>query len=431
MKSPFKLFSVCLGVVFLATPAFCQLATSPMLGDVTPSSARLWVKTRAAAKVQWVLSTNMNLSNPQKSKVILLEASHQFSHIFKVDGLMPETEYFYNVLINGKPVLEKPLPSFTTVPEDENHIRIAVTSCLGHQPSDSEGGWEDLASRHFDLLILLGDQHYADTTDPKILRKQYLKYRLNPYLQWMMMRKPVYAIWDDHDYGGDNSDGTLAGKKKSLAVFKAYWPNPSYGEEDNPGVYFSFARGTIEFFMLDGRYHRSPNTQTNDRSKTLLGLSQLEWLKRHLKDSKAKIKVIASSVEFNAGSYKQDNWSSFSHERAEILKFIADNKIQGVVFISGDSHNTAAFQMPEGFLEFTSGPLGSNPSPLGKNPHLLTGFDQGQAYAILDIDASLEKPVIWWEVYGLLPQGESEEIECSFDWPTILGQKKAQCPSAS
>lgn len=431
MTLPSNLFKLLVTAVVLGgavSSAFAQDFSGPVLGDVGTDHARLWIKTPQASKVQWMVSTNETLVKAIESPTVSLQAAEHFNGTLKIEGLTPDTKYFYNVTINGKAIFEKPLPSFTTSRplNSAGHLRFAFSSCLGLKATDSDRAWKDMAARPFDLLVLLGDQHYANSTDTQVLLDHYVAYRANDNFRSIARQKPVYTIWDDHDYGGNDVDGSLPGKERSLAVFKEVWPNPSFGEADNPGVYYSFVKGDVEFFMLDGRYYRSADEAKDEGTKTNLGERQLAWLKQSLKFSQAKLKIIANGVEFN-GNHKSDSWFYFQREREDILKFIADNKIEGVFFISGDSHYTASFQMKEGFLEITSGPLGSSHVSMPENPYILEGFDQGQYYSIVDIDTTLPEPKITWEVYGFLPKGETMQSKCVWDWVAVLGQKPAEC----
>jgi alkaline phosphatase D len=431
MKFPSNLFKF-LSVLFLAmsvmSNAWAQLVSGPMLGDVTETHAKIWIKAKEAAEVKWIVSTDEDLSTASIISNQKVDEKTHFTGVLNVAKLNPGTKYFYNLVVNNQPVFQKPFPFFVTS-ASTGHLRVAFSSCLGRSPSDSDPAWKDMAQKSFDLLLLLGDQHYADTVDPQILFDHYMMYRANEDFKFISRHKPVYTVWDDHDYGANDSDRTLVGKEGSLAVFTEVWPNPAFGEKNNPGVYYSFLRGDVEFFMLDTRYYRSPDDDLEDGQKTMLGSKQLAWFKKELKKSKARIKIIATSVEIN-GAKKSDSWFSYLRERKSIMDFIANHKIEGVIFISGDSHYTASFQMKEGFLEFTSGPLGSKPSKLHKNSYLLEGFDQGHYYSILDIDTASIAPQVSWEVYGALPNGKTHQSKCVFDWPTILGKKKAQCKTA-
>lgn len=417
-------FMICL----LRSTASAQMVAGPILGDIGEDHAQLWVRTQEASQVRWTVSTREDFSLAETTPSAASLQEHNFSVTLKTEHLKPATTYFYNVLINGTPVWQKDYPSFTTATSagQSTHLRIAFSSCLGHKAQDSDPQWAQMAERPFDLLLLLGDQHYADTTDVTVLRDQYLVYRSNGDFRRIAQRKPVYTIWDDHDYGGNDTDSTLPGKEGSLMVFKEVWPNPGFGESGNPGVYYSFIRGDVEFFMLDGRYYRVPKLLKNGRNKTMLGARQLQWLKEGLSRSKAKVKIIVSGVEIN-GAGGKDSWAYYRHERKELLDFIITQKIEGVLFLSGDSHYTAAFQMKEGFLEITSGPLGSSPSVPPKNPYLFKTFNRGHYFSILDIDTTLPEPSIRWEVEGNLLDAMHVQEPCTLDWKSIIRQKPARC----
>ena len=49
-------------------------------------------------------------------------------------------------------------------------------------------------------------------------------------MQPLLARTHNYAIWDDHDFGPNDSDRSSAIKAITLEAFKDSWPNPSYGQ---------------------------------------------------------------------------------------------------------------------------------------------------------------------------------------------------------
>ena len=54
-----------------------------------------------------------------------------------------------------------------------------------------------------------------------------------------------------------------------------------------------------------------------------------------------------------------DRWDGYGRERSEILNYIRDKKITGVVFLSGDLHYAAITKIPNGYgmRDITAGPL--------------------------------------------------------------------------
>jgi alkaline phosphatase D len=105
-------------------------------------------------------------------------------------------------------------------------------------------------------------------------------------------------------------------------------------------VYFKQHYGGVDFFMLDGRYHRSPTSAPDDANKTMLGSAQKAWLKRELRASRTPFKVLAIGSSWSAAEEREDgdSWGVFLTERNELFDFIRDENVSGVVCISGDTH---------------------------------------------------------------------------------------------
>jgi alkaline phosphatase D len=282
-----------------------------------------------------------------------------------------------------------------------------------------------------DVLLLLGDNHYADTTDRAGQVAAYLEHRAVPGFADVAARVPVYGIWDDHDFGPDNSDGTEPGKADVLAVFKDFWANPAYGRpgrRGGEGIYFRFRRGGIDFFMLDVRYHRSPNGAADvGGNKTMLGPVQLAWLKAGLKASTAAVKVLASGSEWQPHGHA-DTWMSFPRERDEVLDFVADEDIAGVLLLSGDRHFTAGYQLERGgLLEVTCGPLGSRNEPGPTVPRTFLYAGEGKLFCVLDVETAPSgrggDPRVSLEVWRA---GTGVVERRRFAWPQILGQEELE-----
>ncbi len=421
-------------------PGPAYLMAGPMLGSTGPNEARLWI--RATAPVSWSVkvSESAALENAREVSGAALHADSGLTGIADVEGLKPATRYYYQVLLEGRPQTVAPFPSFTTAPAPgtKGRQRIAFGSCVGESPAASAAAWGEIAVRcaltpeegGFDLFLLLGDNHYANTTQPAKLRTYYTAHRLTPGWREMSARRPVYAIWDDHDYGPNNSDGTQQGKEDSLRVFREFWANPAAGEPDNPGCYFTFQRGDVQVFMLDCRYHRSPNKLKDGPDKTMFGMKQLAWLKRELSASQARVKILANGSEWQSfGS--PDSLSAFRTERTALLQWLREEKIEGIVMMSGDRHFCSGYQVEKRFVELVSSPLGSKNAALIPNPERFTGCAEGCLWMVLDIDTTGPQPALAWEIRqaggGLLERR-------SLTWDEVNGRaviKPAKLPLTS
>ena len=411
-------------------PGAPYLQLAPMLGHVSASDARIWVKATAAAKWSVRVSDRADLVDARTVDCPELVEASAFSGVTRIDALKPATRYFYSMLVDGNPATARPWPSFTTAPADgaKGRVRFAFGSCVGKEPWLDAALWADLDARTpVDLVLLLGDNHYANTSDPAKQRPALIAHRDNAAFRSLFQRTPMYAIWDDHDFGVDNSDGTQKDKELSLRTFQEFFANPGYGEPDNPGVYFKFTRGDIDFFMLDDRYHRSPNKAPNDENKTMLGAKQLAWLKRELVASKATIKVIGAGGEWQVNG-SEDSWRSFPRERKEIFDLLAEHGMKNVLLLSGDRHFTAAYQLPEGFIEVCSGPIGSPNAPAKTAPGIFSLHDHGKMICVFDIDTAAAPPAVALEIYEA---GVGLVETRKFTWEEVTGTAKIPALPAS
>ena len=404
-------------------PAYLQLA--PMLGHIGPNEARIWVKATGAAKPAVRVSERADLADAREVAGPELKAASAFAGVVVIPGLKAGTRYFYAVLLDGQPALARPWPAFTTAPADgaRGKLRFAFGSCAGKEPWLDAATWADLDARTTaDLVLLLGDNHYANTTDPAKQRAAFIAHRSNAAFRALFARTPLYGSWDDHDFGVNDSDGTQRGKEDSLRTFTEFFANPGAGEPDNPGVYFKFSRGDVDFFMLDDRYHRSPDKAPDDGTKTQLGAKQLAWLKRELLASKATLKVIACGGEWQSHSVG-DSWKSYAREEQEIFDYLAEHEMKNVLLLSGDRHFTAAYHVRGRFIEVTSGPLGSPGGKSSPVPEMFAYHDGGRFFCIYEIDTAATPPAVALEIWQT---GVGLVERRAFTWEQVTGGAKIE-----
>ncbi|MBT5927813.1 MAG: hypothetical protein HOH33_14470 [Verrucomicrobia bacterium] len=395
--------TLALGLVFLtqSIQGNSYVELGPMLGHVGSHEARIWVKASQTARLSVKVGVDASL---EKARLVdgpaLTDMTDHNGHI-QVAELNPSTRYYYNVLLDGKPCLAAPYPSFETAPlkSEVTRLRFAFGSCVGHEGVLASAAWGQMAAdSSIEMLLMLGDNHYADSTVPEVQRAAYYDHRSVSGFRDLVKRMPVYGIWDDHDYGPNDSDSTAEGQQISLQTFQSMWANPSYGEPDNPGTYYQFSYGDIDFFMLDDRYYRSPNSAKENGSKTMLGERQWQWLKQELKQSKAKLKFIASGSEWQKNGHR-DSWTSFKREQLGFFDWIDQENIEGVILLSGDRHFTGGYQINQRVIEITSGPLGSNNYPTPNLPEMFLNHGTGKLYCVFDIDTRKDTPKVVLEVH--------------------------------
>ncbi len=398
-----------LSIPLFLTSAFLAAATpeiaGPMSGDIRENRVTLWMYAPLKSECTFRYHTEDSSKADQKTgkfTALSNQAAQGMGQIFKstLDGLSPDTRYQYQVSIDGKsdPTWKG---SFKTAPVEgtPSAFRLAITSCMkiGRQ----QRSWNLLLAEQPDLHLTVGDTHYADTTDPTVQLQHHVTYRRVKEFADVLRQVPTYAIWDDHDYGPNNSDGTAKGKQLSLAGWKQAWPNPPSGTADIPGAFFKFSRGDVDFFVVDGRYHRSPNELPDDDQKRMLGDAQFAWLLNGLKNSKAKFKIIASGSTLHDS--KVDGWRIYTFSRHRLFDAIKKHQISGVMYVGGDMHKSLVWQHHESdrvgypMIEIMS-----------------SGITNGKdlSFATIDFDTTVEDPTARVRII----YGRGEKINTDKTW---------------
>ncbi|NZA26893.1 alkaline phosphatase D family protein [Luteimonas sp. SJ-92] len=343
----------------------------PMVGAPGPEHFTVWVRASGAFEVALEYATDRDFRAVVQGPRAMAGAAEDGCVVLRAEGLRPDTPYWYRLKYDGVADRFQPLPHRTrTAPAGAADFRVAFGSCCRIQYDADQRIWNTVRALEPDMFLWLGDNIYADSDQPAAIADLYARGRTVERLEPLLRSIPQLATWDDHDFGYNDSDGLSPYKAESLRIFRRFWANPAYGEPDNPGVYFRQHYGGVDFFVLDGRYHRDPTDRPDNAGKTMLGARQKAWLKRELKASRTPFKVLAigggwSSAENEKGG---DSWAVFMTERNELFDFIRDEGIGGVVCVSGDSHmgelNCIPWSERGGYdiYDFCSSPLAQLPA---------------------------------------------------------------------
>lgn len=188
-------------------------------------------------------------------------------------------------------------------------------------------------------------------------RYKHRENRADPHLQRLLAAMPVFAMWDDHEVENDfNRTNPLIPEGRQ--AFREYWPIRT---ADPTVLYRRFAWGPgVDFFALDCRQYRSPQTDPDGPTKTMLGKTQKDWFMESIRASRAPFKFIISSVPF-LGSWGPDKWSGYAHEREEVRRFFRSEGITGIIVLSADVHAARDLVGGDGLREFVVGPIAAWP----------------------------------------------------------------------
>ena len=348
-----------LAFVYFLNSAFLSsqksmLQSGPMLGPVTLRDATLWLQTKSAANIFFTYKEKGSQGTGNKSMVVKTMPEKGFTAAVHLPNLKTGTKYEYSVFINNQPVTFSYPLEFSTQehwqyrknPPDFSFVAAScfyVNDSLYDRPGTPYGGeyeiLDHMRNAKPDLMVWLGDNIYLREGDFESRSGIYYRNtqtRSFPGLQSLLALAPNYATWDDHDYGPNDSDWTYPLKYHSLDAFKDFWPSESYGSGHTDGVTSSFMWSDCQFFMLDDRWYRTVDRENG----TILGEQQKYWLKESLLNSQANYKFICVGGQFLNDAKVYENFSNYESERDELIQFLDDNNIKGVVFITGDRHHS-------------------------------------------------------------------------------------------
>jgi alkaline phosphatase D len=404
-------------------------ASGVQVGDVRATSGVVWSRADRAARmiVEW--STDESFRNSARVLGPAAIESSDFTARAVLADLPPGERIFYRIvwqsLADGRARSEPLSGSFRTAPRTRRNLRFVWGGDVVGQGWGINTGFGGLkifdAMRRLqpDFFIHSGDTIYADgpvqsevkLDDGRIWRNivtpekskvaetleefrgNYRYNLMDAALRRFNAEVPILAQWDDHEvrnnwYPGQVLDDARYTEKsidllaaRARRAFLDYLPIAP-DARDPERIYRAFDYGPLlEVIMLDKRSYRGPNTHNRQPERTpeteFFGAGQLRWIKQRLLASRAAWKVMASDMPI--GLVVTDGPDAFENcangdgpalgrelEVAELLRFIKDNRIRNVVWLTADVHYAAAhhydparaqFTQFDPFWEFIAGPL--------------------------------------------------------------------------
>ncbi|HVZ37649.1 MAG TPA: alkaline phosphatase D family protein [Candidatus Kapabacteria bacterium] len=349
----------------------------PVVGAVTDNSAiiAVWLNGGGAVRIAYgadSAGTGGQLSDPARPA-----AGANGALKIALANLLPSTRYYYVVVDStGTPI--SPRQSFATFPTagTDAPVSLLFGSCQQNRATDSGRVFTIGRALGGNVFLQLGDWGYPDARiagypDAAGTIEASYELRLDTTYRFasdILSRMPVAYEWDDHDYAGDNSNGSNAGLRDSLlAAYDRHIPHYPLA---NPaeGIWHSFRLGNVEVFMIDDRSQRRPadsafngNTFAPKPGHSMLagypvsGTDQRTWLLDALRRSTARWKIIVSQVVFNpalapaiqlsllagrrdAALQFADKWIGYPEDIDSIRTLINAGYLRNTLVVSGDAH---------------------------------------------------------------------------------------------
>lgn len=326
-------------------------------GAVTASSATVLCAFPEVAGVlpPLLVSTRRDLAEarPVEGRVVQAPSSRYPSRAvieYLLRDLRPATEYFGAFRLDGDTRVR-----FRTFATGPFSFTAVFASCAGgtrvvpmSHVSNSRV-FDAIAALDPHVFIHMGDLHYynligaARPPAPLMARfRRSLDRVLSQEHQALFYRRtPIAYMWDDHDYGRDDSDGTSPTRDAARAYYATdipHYPLPLSANADGP-IAQVFDIGRVRFLLTDVRSERKP------AERTMLGTRQFAWLLEELgKAATDRVALVAwvNPVPWITADGDGHGWGMYAAERKAIGERITQLGLGSrLVMLSGDAHMLA------------------------------------------------------------------------------------------
>lgn len=231
----------------------------------------------------------------------------------------------------------------------------------------------NLQNENLNFFLHLGDINYENIDTDNITRfyEGYYSVFNSSTQKDFFQSTLIFYIWDDHDFGVDNSRGTSPTRTPAHTAYKNFVPygalknylpqddssvfpttatagdtsnsiyTKAYTSDDPYGIFRSFVVGRCLFIMMDLRSFK--DVLDND----ILGNEQKVWLENQFKYASVNDQirfVFLISTMFWIDTNLEGEWSDYPNTQTQIANWVDTyvyKKGKDIMVISGDTHAMA------------------------------------------------------------------------------------------
>ncbi|WP_396635070.1 alkaline phosphatase D family protein [Maribacter sp. R86514] len=318
--------------------------------DPSSSGVIIWSRFNTAnVEIIWEVSKQSDFNNILRTGKITTEDSRDNTLAIELTELDADQKLYYRFISttdNSISVVGETI----TLPTDATKAKLAVCSCSNYQ-AGLFNVYDAMANSDADIIVHLGDYFYeygaggyGSTEENAFLnrfhepageiislddyRTRYKQYRSDASLQLAHQKKPFICVWDDHEIandtykeGAENHDEATEGsfeirKQNALQAYSEFLPFSRIAADDNSIIYRSVNIGNlVNLILMDtrligrdkqlniGDYYTATGfdaqafqTALTDPNRSIVGVTQRDWIISELNSSSAKWQVLGQQV---------------------------------------------------------------------------------------------------------------------------------------
>ncbi|MBL7545274.1 MAG: hypothetical protein JNL11_15755 [Bdellovibrionaceae bacterium] len=321
---------------------------SILLGPAFDGQAELSIVHSRSERIRYIICDGEQILTDASYETITYPGNSFRIDKFLVKNLPIDTPLTLRVYGDDIQIDER---TFSSISSQRNEYAIGLASCMRAAQHD-KSIWASLEQQKTDLLLFLGDCVYVDYNlevplNPKILWEKFVETRMVLHFYHWKKLVPTIAIWDDHDFGGDNSNRTFPFVKETQTNFKNFFAqNLSEGSfiTPGPGIACRFQLGNQLFLMLDGRSFR--DAPKSGQLYSMFGKEQEDWIFDSINNFDGLVWLNNGTQWFNLKGYSE----SFRKQHTINFNMFVEKLNQAnknVIFTSGDIHFSEICETPK------------------------------------------------------------------------------------
>ncbi|MGH1492633.1 MAG: alkaline phosphatase D family protein [Acidimicrobiales bacterium] len=273
-----------------------------------------------------------------------IEVDQQRFARIELSSLDPSQHYDLRVdARRGEETVGSALGGFTTFPPamEPSTVRLAFGSCMSTGSrgtvfdtiaDTSLSSWDGPRPQ---LFMVTGDLHYENITarSTKPFLEAFDKVHTSPPQRRLYNSMPMAYVWDDHDYGDNDSGHDSPSRDAAQTAYRL--AVPSYVDPGQAGaINQEFSIGRVRVVVTDNRSERG------ETPGHLLSPTQEQWLIDCITDPTWPVVIWVSSTPWISSDDDSDNWGAYAKQRRRIADAIS-TRSANLVMVSGDAHMVA------------------------------------------------------------------------------------------